>query len=122
MNTATFSSSADSLKINARLGAGSVAQLKALTRETGLGVSEIVRVSLAHYHAAVFQAKKPMPKSKIVAMAGKYASSGPDSGRLSADYKRIFGEILEEKYKSRTSAIALSAASSRKESSRKRTA
>jgi Ribbon-helix-helix protein, copG family len=122
MNTATLSSPAEHLKINARLGAGSVAQLKALTRETGLGVSEIVRVSLAHYHEAVFQAKKPIPKSKIVAMAGKYASTGPDSGRLSTDYKRIFGEILEEKYKARTSDTGLSAAPSRKESSRKRAA
>jgi hypothetical protein len=122
MNTATLSSPAEHLKINARLGAGSVAQLKALTRETGLGVSEIVRVSLAHYHEAVFQAKKPIPKSKIVAMAGKYASTGPDSGRLSTDNKRIFGEILEEKYKARTSATRLSAAPSRKESSRKRAA
>jgi hypothetical protein len=122
MNTATLSSPADNLKINARLGASSVAQLKALTRETGLGVSEIVRMSLAHYHETVFQAKKPVAKSKIVEMAGKYASSGTDSGRLSTEYKRIFGEILEEKYRVRTSASDRATAPSRKKSSGKQAA
>lgn len=122
MNTAAPIQHTDGLKINARLGAGSVAHLKALTRETGLGVSEIVRASLAHYHEAVFQAKKPKVKSKIVEMVGKYASTGPDSGRLSTEYKRIFGEILEEKYKASNAVSHLPVAPSRQKSSGKRAA
>jgi hypothetical protein len=96
MNTATLSSPADSLKINARLGANAAAQLHDLTRKTGLGISEIVRLSLNHYHQSVMTEK--IPPSKIVAAAGKYASSGKDSGRLSTEYKRIFGEAIAEKY------------------------
>lgn len=98
MNTFTLPQQSDGLKINARLGASAAAQLHALTRKTGLGISEIVRLSLAHYHETVMQTSKVMPKSKIVAMAGKYGSTGPDSGRLSTDYKRLFGEGIAKKY------------------------
>jgi hypothetical protein len=96
MNTATLTSSAESLKINARLSSNAAAQLSALTRKTGLGISEIVRLSLSHYHQVVMN--DTIAPSKIVANAGKYASSGEDSGRLSTDYKRIFGEGIAKKY------------------------
>jgi Ribbon-helix-helix protein, copG family len=96
MTTLASSSPSDSLKINARLGANAAAQLNALTRKTGLGISEIVRLSLNHYHQAVMTDK--IPPSKIVAAAGKYASSGEDSGRLSTEYKRLFGEGIAKKY------------------------
>jgi Ribbon-helix-helix protein, copG family len=96
MHTTASIQHTDGLKINARLGANTAAQLSALTRKTGLGISEIVRLSLNHYHQAVMADK--IPPSKIVAAAGKYASSGEDSGRLSAEYKRLFGEGIAKKY------------------------
>ena len=96
MNTAALSQQQDGLKINARLSASAAAQLSSLTKKTGLGISEIVRLSLNHYHQTVMAEK--FPPSKIVAMAGKYASTGPDSGRLSTDYKRLFGEGIAKKY------------------------
>jgi hypothetical protein len=96
MNALALSNQQDCLKINARLSASATAQLQALTKKTGLGISDIVRLSLNHYHQAVMTEK--FPPSKIVAMAGKYGSSGEDSGRLSTEYKRLFGEGIAKKY------------------------
>jgi hypothetical protein len=114
MNAIASTQHIDGLKINARLGANTAAQLNALTRKTGLGISEIVRLSLNHYHQAVMTDK--IPPSKIVAAAGKYASSGEDSGRLSTNYKRLFGEGIAKKYGLTAKAPAQAATPTKKKS------
>lgn len=86
------------LKINARLAGDAAAQLHQLVRKTGLSVSEIVRLSLAHYSQAIEASQKPKPKSRIAAMAGKYASSGEYSGQLSTRYKEIYAQDMAKKH------------------------
>lgn len=97
MNTLTASHQLDGLKINARLGAGAAAQLRALTRKTGLGISEIVRLSLAHYHETVMQTNQPKA-TRIVSMTGKYGSAVPDADTLSSRSKEMFGDAVAAKY------------------------
>ncbi len=92
---------ADSLagvKVNARLGAGAAAQLEALRIKTGLGISEILRQSLAQYHASVMHANQPPPKSRLASLAGKHASSGPDAGSLSVNYKAVLAQGWADKH------------------------
>jgi Ribbon-helix-helix protein, copG family len=96
MNTATHTSAP--LKINARLPGDAAAQLNQLVRKTGLSVSEIVRLSLAHYSQAIEASQKPKPKSRIAAMAGKYTSSGEYSGQLSTRYKEIYALDMAKKH------------------------
>ncbi len=98
MSTLATSDPSNSLKINARLSASAAAQLNALTRKTGLGISEIVRLSLAHYHETMMQANQPKAKSRIVSMAGKYGSQGPDAGTLSTRYKELYAQGIAAKY------------------------
>ncbi len=110
MNTAAHPPT--SLKINARLAGDAAEQLHYLVHKTGLSVSEIVRLSLAHYHQAIESSQKPKPKSRIAEMAGKYGSSGEYSGQLSTQYKQLFGEAIAKKH-----GLSAKAPSNRKTSS-----
>lgn len=114
MNTVSLPQHQDGLKINARLSASAAEQLNALTRKTGLGISEIVRLSLAQYHETVMQTSKPRPKSKIAAMAGKYGSTGPDAGTLSTRYKELYADGIAAKYGLTATKQSLSRATSKK--------
>ena len=83
------------LKVNARFNATALAQLHSLTASTGLGISEVLRLSVASLHGQLLGQKTP-PASKIVAMAGKYSSAG--DGTLSSSYKDHSADAIASKH------------------------
>lgn len=85
-------STADS-RINARLDAHATAQLQYLTATTGLGVSEVVRISLAHYYEAQRAQQAPVLRH-LTQLVGRYRSGSSDT---SARVKQVVAEHLARK-------------------------
>jgi len=81
------------MRVNARLDTATQEQLEYLMRATGQGVSEVVRESLARYHALVLQQRQPA--SRFLAMAGKWSSGHTDTA---SNVKAVVAEYLDAKY------------------------
>lgn len=80
-------------RINARLDAQSAAQLEYLTATTGLGVSEVVRASLAYYYEAQ-RAQATPTLAHLRPLVGRFRSGRSST---SADVKRVVAEHLAGK-------------------------
>jgi hypothetical protein len=85
--------SATESRINARLDAHATAQLQYLTATTGLGVSEVVRASLAHYYQAQRAQQAPVLRH-LAPLVGRYRSGRADT---SARVKEVVAEHLARK-------------------------
>lgn len=81
-------------RINARLDAHAAAQLQYLTATTGLGVSEVVRASLAHYYQAQRAQQAPALRH-LLPLVGGFRSGRSDT---SARVKQVVAEHLEAKH------------------------
>lgn len=81
------------MRVNARLDEESAEQVEYLTRATGLGVSHVLRESVALYYRQV-----KAQRTGLVHL-GKLIGKG-DSGRsdIASNWKRYLGESLEEKH------------------------
>lgn len=80
-------------RINARLDAHAAAQLHYLTATTGLGISEVVRASLAHYYQAQRAQQTPALRH-LLPLVGRYRSGRTDT---SAQVKQVVARHLEAK-------------------------
>jgi hypothetical protein len=81
------------MRVNARLDGEYQQQIEFLTHSTGLGVSDVLRASVAHYYAHVRGANKPR-LAHLKAAIGKHGSGRSD---ISANAKELFGEGLAAK-------------------------
>lgn len=81
------------MRVNARLDDEAQEQIDYLTRTTGLGVSHVLRESVALYYAQVRAQRAGI--AHLGALIGK-----GDSGRsdIASDWKRHLGDSLDEKY------------------------
>ena len=88
-----MSSTTADARINARLDAQSAAQLEYLTATTGLGVSEVVRASLAYY----YQAQRTQASPQLLhlrPLVGRFRSGQPDT---SGKVKQVVADYLAAK-------------------------
>lgn len=81
------------MRVNARLDDESAEHLDYLTQVTGLGISHVIRESVAHYYRHV-RSQRPG-----LVHFGPLIGKG-DSGRsdIASNWKRYVGEALDEKY------------------------
>jgi len=81
------------MRVNARLDDESANHLEYLTQTTGLGISHVLRESVAHYYRHV-RAQRPG-----LTHFGPLIGKG-DSGRsdIASNWKRYIGEAIEEKH------------------------
>ena len=81
------------MRVNARLDDEAAEQIDYLTRATGLGVSHVLRESVALYYSHVRAQRAGI--AHLGALIGK-----GDSGRsdIASNWKRHLGESLDEKY------------------------
>lgn len=92
-----MSTSTNDARINARLDAQSAAQLAYLTATTGLGVSEVVRVSLAYYYQA--QRAHAVPTlAHLRPLVARFRSGQADT---SGQVKRVVADYLAGKHASK---------------------
>ena len=80
-------------RINARLDAHAAAQLHYLTATTGLGVSEVVRASLAHYYQAQRAQQTPALRH-LLPLVGRFCSGRADT---SEQVKQVVAQHLDAK-------------------------
>ncbi|MBS0444914.1 MAG: hypothetical protein JSR59_03085 [Proteobacteria bacterium] len=81
------------MRVNARLDGEYQQQIEYLTHSTGMGVSDVLRASVAHYYAHVRGADKPR-LAHLRAAIGKHGSGRSD---VSANAKELFGTGLAAK-------------------------
>ncbi len=81
-------------RINARLDGKAAAQLHYLTATTGLGVSEVVRASLAHYYQAQRAVQTPALRH-LAPLVGAFRSGSADT---SSRVKEVMAEHLGAKH------------------------
>jgi Ribbon-helix-helix protein, copG family len=81
------------MRINARLDEASQKQLEYLAQATGQSVSQVVRESLARYHAEV--TARHRPPMKFLAMVGQGSSGRTD---LATNYKQVIAESMAAKH------------------------
>jgi hypothetical protein len=81
------------MRVNARLDPESERQLKFLVEETGAGVSDALKASIAHYHDAL-RAKRAPQVSKFRALIGQQGSGRSD---VATRAKELFAEGLAAK-------------------------
>lgn len=81
-------------RINARLDAHAAAQLDYLTATTGLGISEVVRASLAHYYQAQRAQQTPALRH-LLPLVGRYRSGRVDT---SAQVKQVVAQYIGAKH------------------------
>ncbi len=82
------------VRINARLDAKAAAQLHYLTATTGLGVSEVVRASLAHYYQAQRAVQTPALRH-LKPLVGAFKTGSADA---SSRVKQVVAEHLLAKH------------------------
>ena len=87
-------------RINARLDTQACAQLAYLTATTGLGISEVVRMSLAHYYRAQRTAQTPALKH-LMPLVGRFRSGQADT---SERVKQVVAEHIAAKLGTATKA------------------
>lgn len=92
-STANSSANPES-RINARLDAQTAAQLDYLVATTGLGVSEIVRASLAHFYEAQ-RAGQAASLKHLMPLVGRFRSG---QSATSAQVKQVVAEYLDAKH------------------------
>ncbi len=80
-------------RINARLDEQAAAQLDYLVTTTGLGVSEVVRASLAHYYSAQ-RLLRPPALPHLTPLIGRFRSGHADT---SSQVKRVVADYLDGK-------------------------
>ena len=80
-------------RINARLDAQAASQLDYLTTTTGMGVSEVVRASLAHYYATQ-RARQTPALVHLTPLIGRFRSGRKDT---SSRVKQVVADYLGAK-------------------------
>jgi hypothetical protein len=85
------------MRVNARLDAESTRQLEYLLEATGVGVSDVLKASLAHYCAAV-RASRPPALSRLRPWIGTLGSGRSD---VSVRSKELLQESLTAKLRPR---------------------
>jgi hypothetical protein len=81
------------MRVNARLDDESERQMKFLVEATGLGVSDVVKTSLAHYYQALRSAR-PTRLTHLRTFIGRQGSGRSD---VSVRSKELFAEGLAGK-------------------------
>jgi hypothetical protein len=81
------------VRVNARLDAESERQLKFLVEETGAGVSDALKASIAHYYESL-RAKRAPGVSKFRALIGQQGSGRSD---VATRTKELFAAGVAEK-------------------------
>ncbi len=83
------------VRINARLDAQAAAQLDYLTTTTGMGVSEVVRTSLAQYYTAQ-RARQAPALLHLTPLIGRFHSGHSNT---SSQVKKVVADYLVDKHK-----------------------
>jgi hypothetical protein len=79
--------------VNARLDPESQRQLEFLLETTGVGISDVLKASIAHYHAAVRSGHAPRLRH-LTAAIGRHGSGRSD---ISARTHELLSEALDRK-------------------------
>jgi hypothetical protein len=82
------------MRVNARFDGEYEQQMEFLTEATGLGVSEVLKASVAHYYQLV-SASQRSELSNLKAFIGKQGSGRTD---VSGKAKDLFGAITAAKH------------------------
>jgi hypothetical protein len=81
------------MRVNARFEGDYERQVEFLTEATGMGVSDVLKASVAHYYQAVRAKGKPK-LTHLQAFIGKQSSGRSD---VSSRAKELFGEVVAGK-------------------------
>jgi len=81
------------MRVNARFEGDYERQVEFLTEATGMGVSDVLKASVAHYYQAVRAQRKPK-LTHLQAFIGKHSSGRSD---VSSRSKELFGEAVASK-------------------------
>ncbi|MEQ1440480.1 hypothetical protein AAG565_14065 [Fontimonas sp. SYSU GA230001] len=85
------------MRVNARLEGEYEKQMEFLTHATGMGVTDVIKTSIAHYYESVRGGEKPRFRH-LRAAAGRYGSGRSD---VSSRTKDSFAESLTAKHRGR---------------------